>query len=63
MSETLNPAAGHDAFALRDAEELPYEEIAARADLALGTVRSRLARARLRLKECVERGAAGTAGQ
>jgi len=50
-------------LALRDAEELPYEEIAARADLALGTVRSRLARARLRLKECVERGAAGTAGQ
>ena len=41
-------------LALRDAEQMAYEEIAAVLGLALGTVRSRLARARQMLQECVE---------
>jgi RNA polymerase sigma-70 factor (ECF subfamily) len=40
---------------LRDLEGLPYEEIAAALDLELGTVRSRLHRARMDLKEKLER--------
>jgi RNA polymerase sigma-70 factor (ECF subfamily) len=50
------PAAWRAALALRHAEQRSYEEIAASLDVALGTVRSRLARARLALKECVEKG-------
>lgn len=41
-------------LALRDGAGSSYEGIAAALDLALGTVRSRLARARMALKECVE---------
>lgn len=48
------PAPWRAVLALRDAEERSYEEIAGVLGLALGTVRSRLARARLSLKECIE---------
>ena len=40
---------------LRDLEGLPYEEIARALDLELGTVRSRLHRARMDLKAKLER--------
>jgi RNA polymerase sigma-70 factor (ECF subfamily) len=50
------PEAWRAVLALRDAEEMAYEEIAAVLGLALGTVRSRLARARALLQECVEAG-------
>jgi RNA polymerase sigma-70 factor (ECF subfamily) len=40
---------------LRDLEGLAYDEIAAALGLELGTVRSRLHRARLELKDKVER--------
>lgn len=40
---------------LRDLQGLAYEEIAAALDLELGTVRSRLHRARMELKERLER--------
>ena len=40
---------------LRDVEGLSYEEIAEALGLALGTVRSRLHRARMDLKEKLER--------
>jgi RNA polymerase sigma-70 factor (ECF subfamily) len=47
----------HPAFrtilALRDVEDAPYEGIAATLGIALGTVRSRLARARLALRQCL----------
>ncbi len=48
------PAAWRAALALRDGESLSYEEIARALEIALGTVRSRLARARLSLRQCVE---------
>lgn len=50
------PGAWKAVVALRDAEELSYEEIARILGIELGTVRSRLARARGSLKECVEGG-------
>jgi RNA polymerase sigma-70 factor, ECF subfamily len=50
------PATWRAALALRHDGQRSYEEIAATLGLALGTVRSRLARARLVLKECVEKG-------
>lgn len=39
------------AFVLRDVEEMPYEEVAKVLDVPLGTVKSRVNRARLMLKE------------
>jgi RNA polymerase sigma-70 factor (ECF subfamily) len=48
------PPAWRAVLALRDAESRSYEEIASLLSIALGTVRSRLARARLSLKDCVE---------
>jgi RNA polymerase sigma-70 factor (ECF subfamily) len=36
---------------LRDVEEMPYEEVAKVLDVPLGTVKSRVNRARLMLKE------------
>jgi len=48
------PGAWRAILALRDAEENTYEHIAAILHIELGTVRSRLARARVALKDCVE---------
>ena len=48
------PAAFRAVLALRDGEEKTYEEIAAALSIELGTVRSRLARARGSLKDCIE---------
>lgn len=47
------PAAWRAVLALRDVEAHSYEEIAGLVGVALGTVRSRLARARLALRQCV----------
>ena len=51
------PALWRAALALRDGESLSYQEIAERMNVALGTVRSRLARARLALRRCIEEAA------
>jgi RNA polymerase sigma-70 factor (ECF subfamily) len=48
------PAAWRAVLALRDAEERSYVQIAEILHVELGTVRSRLARARATLKNCVE---------
>ncbi|HJQ97857.1 MAG TPA: sigma-70 family RNA polymerase sigma factor [Candidatus Polarisedimenticolaceae bacterium] len=48
------PEAWRAVLALRDAEQMAYEEIASVLGLAIGTVRSRLARARQLLQQCVE---------
>jgi len=48
------PDAWRAVLALRVEESLSYEEIAEAVGTALGTVRSRLARARLALRRCVE---------
>jgi RNA polymerase sigma-70 factor (ECF subfamily) len=48
------PAVWRAVLALRDSEEHSYEQIAAMLRIALGTVRSRLARARMALRRCVE---------
>jgi RNA polymerase sigma-70 factor, ECF subfamily len=48
------PEAWRAVLALRDGGTQPYEAIAASLGLALGTVRSRLARARLALRDCLE---------
>ncbi|MGB8264746.1 MAG: sigma-70 family RNA polymerase sigma factor [Candidatus Velthaea sp.] len=44
------PEAFRDVVAMREVEALSYEEIAARTGISIGTVRSRLSRARARLK-------------
>jgi RNA polymerase sigma-70 factor (ECF subfamily) len=48
------PAAWRAVLALRDADDNSYERIAETLQIELGTVRSRLARARTSLKNCVE---------
>ena len=48
------PASWRAVLALREGESLSYQEIATILKTALGTVRSRLARARLALRRCVE---------
>ena len=53
----LLPAAWRAILALRDGESMPYQRISETLGVALGTVRSRLARARLALRECLEGGA------
>lgn len=50
----LLPAAWRAALALREGESMAYEDIAHALGIALGTVRSRLARARVSLRDCVE---------
>lgn len=50
------PAPWKAVLALRDAESLSYEAIAEAVGIELGTVRSRLARARFALKDCVDGG-------
>jgi RNA polymerase sigma-70 factor (ECF subfamily) len=52
------PVAWRAVLALRDAEDNSYEHIAETLHVELGTVRSRLARARASLKDCVEGSAA-----
>ncbi len=47
------PPAWRAIFGLRVNEDLSYEEIAAVHELAIGTVRSRLARTRLALRKCI----------
>jgi RNA polymerase sigma-70 factor, ECF subfamily len=48
------PPAWRAALALRDVEGFSYEEMSRSLKIALGTVRSRLARARLALRECLQ---------
>ena len=48
------PAAWRAVLALRESEDGSYERIAETLHVELGTVRSRLARARTSLKDCVE---------
>ncbi|UCF68275.1 MAG: sigma-70 family RNA polymerase sigma factor [Acidobacteriota bacterium] len=52
------PATWRAVLTLRDGESLSYEDIARTLSLALGTVRSRLARARTALRRCLEEEAA-----
>jgi RNA polymerase sigma-70 factor, ECF subfamily len=47
------PTAWRTVLALRDGESLSYEDIARTVETAVGTVRSRLARARMALRECI----------
>lgn len=56
LAECLDrlPGAWRSVITLREGEGLSYEEIADLVDIPLGTVRSRLARARIALRECVE---------
>lgn len=48
------PSGWRAVLALRDAEDNSYEHIAVIMNIEIGTVRSRLARARASLKDCVE---------
>ncbi len=56
LAECLDrlPGPWRSVLALREGEGLSYEEIAEAIDVPLGTVRSRLARARIALRECIE---------
>jgi RNA polymerase sigma-70 factor (ECF subfamily) len=57
LPEALNTAIGElpekyrTAFMLRDIEELPYEEVAKILSVPLGTVKSRVNRARMMLRD------------
>lgn len=51
--ETL-PFKYREAFLLRDIQELPYDEVAKVLDVPLGTVKSRVNRARLMLREVLK---------
>jgi len=55
------PAEFREMIVLRDLEELSYKEMAAVADLPIGTVMSRLARARARLKAALGKSQRGDA--
>ncbi|MBI5266861.1 MAG: sigma-70 family RNA polymerase sigma factor [candidate division Zixibacteria bacterium] len=48
------PAKYREAFILRDVEEMPYEEVAKVLDVPLGTVKSRVNRARLMLRDALQ---------
>jgi RNA polymerase sigma-70 factor (ECF subfamily) len=50
----LLPIEFREAVVLRDLEEMSYEEIADVLDVRIGTVRSRIARGRQRLREALE---------
>ncbi len=47
-------------FVLREIEQMDYQSIAARLDIPLGTVRSRLARSREALQKALEREGPGS---
>jgi len=47
------PLEFREVIVLRELEELPYKEIADIARVPVGTVMSRLARARKRLQQCL----------
>jgi RNA polymerase sigma-70 factor, ECF subfamily len=53
------PADQRAILVLRDVQDLDYEQIAQAMDLAVGTVKSRLFRARLALREAIEAAEAG----
>ncbi len=53
------PIEFRDVIVLRELEELPYKEIARIAQVPLGTVMSRLVRARERLHDVLDRGRKG----
>jgi len=55
------PAEFREVLIMRELEEMPYQEIAAATGLPLGTVMSRLSRARKRLEECAANRTMGTA--
>lgn len=60
LPETINaavtqlPERYREAFILRDVEEMPYEEVAKVLDVPLGTVKSRVNRARLMLRDILQ---------
>jgi RNA polymerase sigma-70 factor (ECF subfamily) len=47
------PPEFREAIVLREIEELPYKEVAGIAGVPIGTIMSRLARARKRLQDCM----------
>ena len=56
------PVDFREVLIMRELEEMSYQEIAEATGLALGTVMSRLSRARKRLDECAASRTMGTAG-
>ena len=56
------PADFREVLIMRELEEMSYREIAAATGQAIGTVMSRLSRARKRLGDCAARRRTGTAG-